>query len=86
MICLKEISWNLNQNISVRFINIKSKPFYFMMKIMRMSYLSSVKSNEIICLTNLMSDIFKITDSVNVIKISNSEENKCISNESQTLR
>ena len=70
----------------MRFINIKLKLFHFIMKIMRMSYSSLIKNDEIICLTNLMSDMFKTTDSVNVIKISDFRKNKCVSNESQTLK
>ena len=51
-----------------------------------MSYSLLIKSNEIIYLTNLILNMFKITDSVNVTEISDSEENKCISDELQTLR
>ena len=52
-----------------------------MMKIIKMLYLLSVKDDEIIYLINSTLNMFKITDSVNVTEISNSEENKCISDE-----
>ena len=51
-----------------------------------MSYLLLIEDDEITYLINLMSDMFEATDSVNVIKILSSEENKCIFNESQTLK
>ena len=70
----------------MRFINIKSKLSHFMMKIMKMSYSLLIENNEIIYLTNSTLNMFKTTDSVNVIKILNFKENKCIFDELQTLR
>ena len=52
------------------------------MKIMKMSYSLLIKNNEIIYLINLMSDMFKTTDSVNVIEILSFKKNKCIFDES----
>ena len=66
----------------MKFVNIKLKLFCFIMKIIRMSYLLSVKDNEIIYLINLMLNIFKITNNVNVIRILNSKKNKYVFNES----
>ena len=57
-----------------------------MIKIMKMSYLLLIENNEIICLTNSTSDMFETTNNVNVTEISDSEENKCVSDESQTLK
>ena len=51
-----------------------------------MSYLLLIESNEIICSINLTLNMFKATDSVNVIKILNFKEDKCIFNESQMLK
>ena len=51
-----------------------------------MSYSLSIENDEIICLINSTLDMFKTTDSVNVIKISDFRENKCVSDELQTLR
>ena len=53
---------------------------------MKMSYLSLIKNDEIICLTNLTLNMFKTTDSVNVTKILNSEGNKCVFNELWMLK
>ena len=63
-------------------VNIKLKSFCFMIKIMKMLYLSLIKNDKIIYLTNLILNMFKTTNSVNVIKILNFKENKCIFNES----
>ena len=65
----------------MRFINIKLKLFYFIMRIMKMSYLLLIENNEIIYLTNLMLDMFETTNNVNVIKILNFKKNKCVSDE-----
>ena len=63
-------------------VNIKLKLSHFMMKIIKMLYLSSVKNNEIICSTNSTLSMFKTTNSVNVIKISDFKKNKCVFDES----
>ena len=51
-----------------------------------MLYLLSIKNDEIIYLINLILNMFKIINNVNVIKILSSEENKCVFNELQTLK
>ena len=70
----------------MRSVNIKLKLSHFMMRIMRMSYSLLIENDEIICLTNLMSDMSETTNNVNVTEILNFKENKCISDELQTLR
>ena len=65
----------------MKFVNIKLKSLYFIMKIMRISYLLLIESNEIIYLINLISDMSETTDNVNVTEILSFKKNKCVFNE-----
>ena len=70
----------------MRFVNIKLKLLHFMMKIMKILYSLLIKNDEIIYLINLMLNMFKIINNVNVIKILNFKKNKYVFNESQMLK
>ena len=65
----------------MKFVNIKLKLFYFIIKIIKMLYSLLIKNNKIIYLINSTLNMFKMTDSVNVTEILNFKENKCIFNE-----